>query len=193
MTLNVERRMTSRTAAHRALNPATIMPTRARPTMEQRNRESDHSPWKTKPMNKKMRRMRPTSWKLESKGQLALNRADVPHTHYFFRSLSLISGRPANAACDDELPLPAPMPSLRTIMRPPATETLRRKKSRSKMRPAENGESAQHCELMYMDGDSTICNGLEEKRCTESTRGKWGTAAADDGEGAGNHELERQR
>lgn len=32
--------------------------------METRTRAKDHEPWKTKPMKRKMRRIRPASWKL---------------------------------------------------------------------------------------------------------------------------------
>jgi hypothetical protein len=36
-----------------------------RPRIETITRQTDQVPWKTKPMNRKMRRMRPASWKLE--------------------------------------------------------------------------------------------------------------------------------
>jgi hypothetical protein len=75
-----------------------------------------------------MRRTRPARRKL----QWWMNERGVAvgkNTHYFLRSVSLIDGMPA------KLFFSLTTVSLNTIMRPPITLKLRRKKVRSKMRP----------------------------------------------------------
>lgn len=124
-TLKIESMVTRNDADHFALKPIATMTQAMRPKTETITRETDQVPWKMKPMKRKMRRMRPASWKLrELEGALKIS------THYLRRSVSLIEGRPAKMAlflCWSE--------SERTMRRPPTTERLRRKNDFSKRRP----------------------------------------------------------
>lgn len=63
-TLKTLRRVTRKLALHLALNPTATMMHAPRPTIETMTRAKDQEPWKMNPMNRKMSRMRPASWKL---------------------------------------------------------------------------------------------------------------------------------
>lgn len=63
-TLKTLKRVTKKLALHFALNPTATMMHAPNPTIETRTRANDQFPWKMKPMNRKMRRIRPASWKL---------------------------------------------------------------------------------------------------------------------------------
>jgi hypothetical protein len=55
---------TKKLALHLALKPTATMIQAPNPTIETTTRANDQLPWKMKPMNRKMRRIRPASWKL---------------------------------------------------------------------------------------------------------------------------------
>jgi hypothetical protein len=102
---------TNITALAFALNPTTTMTHATKPSRLTSILQKDHFPEKTNPTNKKMSRTLPPSWK------------------YIFLSLSSIVGSPAGAnRFRTQL-------SESTIIRPPNTDKLRRKKFRSKIRP----------------------------------------------------------
>lgn len=105
------RMTTSSVALYLALKPTTTMTQAPAPRMQTRTRQKDHSPLKTKPMKRKMRRTRPASWK------------------YIFLSFSSKVGRPAKAL------VLRTQESERTMRRPPMTDRFRRKKLRSKIKP----------------------------------------------------------
>lgn len=63
-TLKTDSRITRNAADHLALNPTAIIPHAMRPKMETRVRAIDHWPCRMKPIKRKIKRTRPTSWKL---------------------------------------------------------------------------------------------------------------------------------
>lgn len=102
---------TSKTALHLALNPTTTITQATNPTKLTKILLTLHSPENTNPMNRKISKTLPASWK------------------YILRSFSSICGSPAKAKrlrCHE---------SERTMSRPPMTERLRRKKFKSKINP----------------------------------------------------------
>jgi hypothetical protein len=110
-TLKTLRTTTSNMPLSLALNPTTTMIHATRPSRLTAALQKDQEPEKTNPTNKKISRTLPPSWK------------------YIFRSFSSRVGSPAGAKrFRTQL-------SDRTIIRPPKTERLRRKKFRSKIRP----------------------------------------------------------
>lgn len=109
--LKMLRITTNKTALSFALNPTTTMTQATNPSILTITLVILHSPENTNPINKKIRRTLPASWK------------------YILRSFSSSWGRPANA---NRLRFHE---SERTMRRPPMTERLRRKKFRSKIRP----------------------------------------------------------
>lgn len=94
-----------------ALNPTTTITQATNPSVLTMTLQMVHSPAKTNPTNRKIKRTRPASWT------------------YIFLSFSSICGNPAGAN------FWRTHESERTMSRPPTTERLRRKKLRSKMRP----------------------------------------------------------
>jgi hypothetical protein len=63
-TLKTLKRVTRKLALHFALNPTATMIHAPRPTIETTTLAKDHFPWKMNPINKKIKRIRPASWKL---------------------------------------------------------------------------------------------------------------------------------
>lgn len=153
-TLKMLSRRTRNEALYFALKPTATMMQAPRPTMETSTRAKDQEPWKTKPMKRKMRRMRPASWKLVGLARFRTRSEDQKlearcppvqcgvdlvrcartmsgegDAHYFRLSVSEREGSPAKSF------LFFWSESERTMSRPPTTLRLRRKNERSKRRP----------------------------------------------------------
>jgi hypothetical protein len=63
-TLKTLNRVTRKLALHLALNPTATMIQAPKPTIETMTLAKDHEPWKMNPIKRKIKRIRPASWKL---------------------------------------------------------------------------------------------------------------------------------
>jgi hypothetical protein len=63
-TLKTLNRVTRKLALHFALNPTATMIQAPKPTIETMTLAKDHEPWKMNPIKRKIKRIRPASWKL---------------------------------------------------------------------------------------------------------------------------------